>query len=691
MGFQYSPYAALLLVAAATTTILSWYALRRRQQPQAFTLGLMTAALSWWSLFYALHISGADLETQHLFNRLKYIGVMAVPPLWLIMALQYTGKEALLTRRNLMLLFLPAALLLPIVLTDHLTHFWWAEIWEGEFNGQPALESRHSLPYYIHIAISYLFVIWGLWLYTRFYLRTQRVYRLQAGLMIIAGAIPLIASMLTQLNLSPLPWGLDSFFFTLSSILIVIAIFRYQFLDIMPVAHQLILEQIPDGVIVVDASGRVVDANPAARTLLDLNAEPVVGQALTGAMHNPEIGKTLRTLIESGEDRAQSCDIRLGGRVLTVRATELPRQSGEEMGQIILLRDVTERIQAQTRLEEMYRQTKAERERLALTIGTVNNAIVLLDAQGQILESNPAADQILRARHQAQFPQDLQEVLDQVRETGQAVQAQINIGQSSFQVAAALVPNPGIGADANNPGLVMSMHDVTHLRQLAQLKDDFVSTVSHDLRAPLTSILGYAQIAQSEHGSEERRSQAIERIEMAAQRMSYLISDLLDLATLEAGLEHESWQVDLNELVTEAIEDLEGAALARGIRLQSDLENHPPLIGDPRLLTQVWRNLIGNAIKYTEQGTVTVRVRAEDQYVRGEVIDTGIGISPSDLPYVFDKFYRSKRPYAQGVSGTGLGLALVKSIIEKHDGRIWVESQLGNGSRFIFQLPVAWE
>jgi hypothetical protein len=147
MSFQYSPYAIPLFLAAAMTIVLARYALRRRQQPEALTLGILAMALSWWSLFYALNISGADLATQHLFNRLKYIGVMVVPPLWLVLALQYTQHQSVLTRRYLILFFLPAALLLPIVLTDHLTHFWWTKIWKGDFNGQPVLRSEHAVPF----------------------------------------------------------------------------------------------------------------------------------------------------------------------------------------------------------------------------------------------------------------------------------------------------------------------------------------------------------------------------------------------------------------------------------------------------------------------------------------------------------------------------------------------------------------
>jgi len=683
MNFQYSPYATPLFLAAVMTIALAWYALRRRQQTEALIFALMMIALSWWSLFYALSISGADLETQHFFNRLKYIGVMAVPPLWLILALQYTQHQSTLTRRNLALIFLPATLLLPIVLTDHLTHFWWPEIWLGEFDGLPTLRSTHGALYYAHIALSYLYVIWGLWLYVGLYRRTERIYRFQAGLTIVAAAIPLVASALTQVGLSPFPWGLDSFFFTLSSLLMAVAIFRYRFLDIIPVAQRAIVEQIPEGVIVIDASSRIVDANPVAQAMMGAGKRPIVGQPLAAAVRIAELRQTLLEMTRTGGDQPNKRDVYLGGpdsgRVLSLHITPLSHGVAGPVGQIILLRDISERVAAQQKLEALYRQAEVERERLALTISTASDAIVLLDANGKILASNPSARLILQTKQSDQFPPALQAVLDQAQAAAGVTKGEIEIGEQSFHVAA--VPIAGTG-------LVLTMHDVTHFKQLARLKDEFVSTVSHDLRTPLTSILGYARIAQLEAVPGQSRQDALKRIETVVQRMADLISDLLDLATLEAGVEHESVPVELDKLARKAIEDLEGAALAKGLAIQYELNVHPPVKADPRLVTQMWRNLIDNAIKYTEKGTITIRVKAVGNQVLGQVTDTGVGIAPADIPYVFDKFFRVDRPCMQEISGTGLGLSLVKSIVEKHGGQVWVESELGVGSTFTLTLPL---
>ena len=237
MSLQFSPYAIPLLVAAATSLALAWYALRLRQRPEPLIFGLMMSALCWWSLLYALHICAIPLETQYLLNRLKYIGVLLVTPLWLTLALQHTERRPP-SRWLLFLVFLPAMLLLPFILTDHWTHMWWSDIWQESFNGQTVMRSKHTALYYVHVVTAYAFVVLALWLYVRLYRRRGEVFRRQVLLMVGAVSIPLVANIVTQMGFSPMPWGLDSFFFTVAGAIMAIAIFRYRFLDIVPVASR---------------------------------------------------------------------------------------------------------------------------------------------------------------------------------------------------------------------------------------------------------------------------------------------------------------------------------------------------------------------------------------------------------------------------------------------------------------------
>jgi two-component system phosphate regulon sensor histidine kinase PhoR len=689
MHFQYSPYAIPLFVSTAIIVALAIYALRRRESPEARILGWLMVAVGTWTLFNAISVLGRNLRTQLLFNRLKYLGVMMTPPLWLLLALQYTRHPVMRSRRSRVLIFLPSLLLLLVVLTDGWTHWWWPEVRLSSFNGYPSLWRTHGVIYYVHIAVSYLYILGGLGLYVWFFFSVQAMYRRQAALMVLAGAVPLVASAITNLELVRFPWSLDMFFFTLSGALITVAITQYRFLDIVPVARQAIVEQLSDGVIVVDAQGRVVDANAAAQALVARPDRAFVGHPLLAALR-PSLRKPVAALLAAEPPEALHRDVHLTQadgatpQSLALETTPLYRRQSTRLGQILIVRDITERVAVQQELERLYRRAEAERERLALIISTARDAIVLLGEAGEILAINPAARQVLQAEAgdtAEAFPPPLRLWLDEVHGETHLVETEIKLDAQVFHVAAAPVAGTG---------LVFTMHDITHFKSLAQLKDEFVATVSHDLRSPLTSVLGFAELALHRRAKEEAQEMALKRIVTSARRMNDLINDLLDLAKIEAGITPEELEetVALDDLARVALDDLEGAALEKGITLVRDLDPVPPRPLASRRITQVWRNLIGNAIKYTPSGTVTVRTRSADQAVQGQVEDTGIGIPPADQPYIFDKFYRVQVPQTEDITGTGLGLALVKSIVEQHGGRVRVESAPGEGSTFTFTLPL---
>lgn len=683
MAFHYSPYAVPLFAASILALGLAVYALRRRQPDEALTFGFLMLGIAVWTFFLGLNVSGRNLETQLFFNRLKYLGVSIVPPLWLVLALQYTNRDSFLARRrNVFLIFLPGLLGLLVVLTDAWTHWWWPEVWLNEFNGYPALGRTHGLIYNLSTVVHYLYVLSGLLLYIDFYRRARSVYRLQAGLMLTAAIFPLIASVVYHMGYQPLPWGMDAFAFSLTGIVMAAAIFRYSFLDIVPVARRMVVEQMPDGILVVSAQGRVVDTNPAGLTLLDVEEEDLVGQKLVDVIDSPALREALTEWLATEKDQNYSQDVYVRTspveKVLSLNMTTLSGQQDKPLGNIILVKDITERVAVQRELEYLYQEAEQARERLALIISTASDAIVLLGRQGEILAMNPAAQKILRTETYADFPEELKGLLREAQQTSEVSTTEIEIHKQSFHVTAVPVAATG---------LVFTMHDVTHFKDLARMKDEFVSTVSHDLRSPLTSIIGYASIAQRKSSSEESRTQALQRIEVSAQRMTQLIEDLLSLATLEAGVPPVMERVCIDRLAREAIEDLEGAALRKGLTIIPKLAPVPPILGNPKMLAQAWHNLLSNSIKYTPSGTIIVSTAALDHHVQGVVEDTGIGIPPADLPYIFDKFYRVKNEKTDEIVGTGLGLALVKSIVEIHNGQVWVDSLLDKGSTFGFRLP----
>jgi signal transduction histidine kinase len=192
---------------------------------------------------------------------------------------------------------------------------------------------------------------------------------------------------------------------------------------------------------------------------------------------------------------------------------------------------------------------------------------------------------------------------------------------------------------------------------------------------------------------EETYRERCSRILRSAKQMTELVTDLLDLGKIEAGLEGTGERVDLVRLIEEAVKGLAAAAESKGIAIAVETPPAASVTGVSARLSQVLVNLIGNAIKYTRHGgQVGIAVEAPnppDGLIRVRVTDNGIGIPARDLPHVFDKFYRVSNESTAGISGTGLGLAITKSIVEAHGGRIGVDSTEGTGSRFWVELPGA--
>ena len=239
-------------------------------------------------------------------------------------------------------------------------------------------------------------------------------------------------------------------------------------------------------------------------------------------------------------------------------------------------------------------------------------------------------------------------------------------------------------------GYAVTLQDISNFKEIDRVKTEFVNTVSHDIRSPLTAIWGYTQLLSKVGEINSRQQEFIERIQENINNISDLANSLLELGRIESGLDIFKEDVHLGAIVQQAIEEL-GYLLAerqQEIKFESS-KSIPQIFGDPICLRQVVENLIANAILYTpEEGKITVRLVIEGEQIIFQVIDNGLGIPSTDQPYIFDKFYRASN-IPEKTRGSGLGLAIVKSIVEKHQGRVWVDSQPGAGSCFTVVLPIS--
>jgi len=230
------------------------------------------------------------------------------------------------------------------------------------------------------------------------------------------------------------------------------------------------------------------------------------------------------------------------------------------------------------------------------------------------------------------------------------------------------------------------------LIELDRLRTHFLAIASHDLKAPLAAVQSYLQIILGGFAGEvnDEQRDMLERSSVRIEELLKLINDLLDATRIEAGqIVREMEETSLTEVVEDALENVRSLAEEKGLGLLAEVpEGLPEIMAAPRRLVQVLTNLLNNAVQFTPSGgRITLRVRELDEHLQVEVMDTGIGISPEDMPRMFEEFYRGKGVETKGV---GLGLAIAKKIVEAHEGKIWAESpypESEKGSKFTFTLP----
>lgn len=333
--------------------------------------------------------------------------------------------------------------------------------------------------------------------------------------------------------------------------------------------------------------------------------------------------------------------------------------------------------------------TSIERNRMEAIFTSVQDGVIVVDEEKKVLLINPTAYDAFMFEMQDIKPlgKPVSEVFKQTElldlmanpETQSRAEVPLDNG-CIYSVLAAPVPSIG---------LVITMHDITHIKRLDRIKSEFVGTVSHDLRSPLTAILGYVELIDRVGPVNDIQRDFIRRVQSSVHNITALIDDLLNLGRIESGFDIHKEAVELSGIVNYVLEEIESRTLNKSLKVEKELPPaFPQFFGHPGQIRQMVENLVDNAVKYTpDGGKVRVRGWLEGNQILFQVSDTGLGIPALDLPHIFDKFYRAGNVPPTS-TGTGLGLAIVRSIVESHHGRIWVDSIPGQGTTFTVVLPV---
>jgi PAS domain S-box-containing protein len=340
----------------------------------------------------------------------------------------------------------------------------------------------------------------------------------------------------------------------------------------------------------------------------------------------------------------------------------------------------------------LYMNAEIGRQRLAAILASTPDPVLVIDQQNRLLLSNPAAWRALGLGVEWDEGQPIERViadlplLELIRSSDDRRSVEVTLPDGHVYYATA----SSVAADGHRVGRICILRDITSFKELDALKSEFVATVSHDLRSPLTLMRGYATMLEMVGELNDKQVDYVRKIVSGVESMTRLVGNLLDLGRIEAGVDLQVEMMNVQDLVERVTGALQLQATQKRVQLTAEIQQGVAMVdADQALLQQALNNLVENAIKYTDPGgKVAVRVSPGVDSVIFAVEDTGIGIAPVDIPRLFEKFFRGAQHDGKKLSGSGLGLAIVKSIALRHGGKVWVESLLGKGSTFYVSIPL---
>ncbi|MGB9464005.1 MAG: ATP-binding protein [Candidatus Acidiferrum sp.] len=350
------------------------------------------------------------------------------------------------------------------------------------------------------------------------------------------------------------------------------------------------------------------------------------------------------------------------------------------------------------RLDRTIHTLTEERNLSSAILGSMVEGVAVVNGSERLVFANPGFAEILGLDVPPTSGSALVEVVRQTELVNAVrkvlageprVQSEIVTGTLRLRYFAITVAAVRAG---DTTGAVVVLHDITELRRLERVRRDFVANVSHELRTPLTAIQGFAEtLLAGAIDDPQNRTRFLEIILEHSRRLARLTEDLLMLSKMDAErLELEIRRLSVPQLIESCLETAQHRAAEKDLRISVNMPQHlPDISGDRRRLAEVLQNLLDNAIQYTlPGGQIMLSAEAGETEVVVTVSDTGIGIPQADQPRIFERFYRVDVARSREAGGTGLGLAIAKHLVEVHGGRLWVESEVGQGSQFHFSVPL---
>lgn len=371
-------------------------------------------------------------------------------------------------------------------------------------------------------------------------------------------------------------------------------------------------------------------------------------------------------------------------------------KSKDEIGQL-----AESLMEMSEQLEKKIKAITEDKNKMEAILSSMREGVIVLDKNENILLFNSSLYQMLELRSEKYIGRpfweiisnnEINSILKQTLRKKDSLSGQVSLLHPEariIQIQTALI-NDNQGRLL---GIVGVFHDITNLKKLEKARSEFIANVSHELKTPITSIIGFVETLKNGAVDDlKKRDEFLNIIYSHSQRLNNLLNDILSLSRIEFREIKMNFQpVSIKEILDNAQALYKNKIESKKQSLQVDIASKlPPVLSDPEMITQAFSNLIDNAIKFTpEKGKIIVRAQETDDFIRTDVSDTGIGIEKKHVSRIFERFYRVEKARSREMGGTGLGLAIVKHIVQANKGKIKVKSQSGKGSTFSVFLPTA--
>lgn len=672
----------LLLGVSCFNLWLAVIAVRRKGIQGAVPFAAIMICVSLYAVGDAVQIGSTTLTTYRVGLFVNYVGLVGMPAAQLWFVLAYAGRESFIRRRFGLLLLVEPVIVLTLVVTAPLHDLLWTIT---EFTAAPfaSIDRAFGPMFWVNIVYTYALIFVSYVIIALVGLRRHRRYRIQVGLMLLGGLIPLIASLLWVFSISPLgsvtlfrtsvplSGSVDPtpFAFTVTGVAFTVALFRFDFLKLAPVARHTLVDEMADPIFVVDMDGLVVEVNAAAVELLD-DERSVIGRAATDVVPSYDsIGN-----VGNDSNADVSIESEDGERYFDVSQTSLTDRTGVTIGSLLIYRDVTERHVVEERFQRLIERS--------------SDVVIVMDKDGTITYVSPSVTGILGYEPEEMIgeniidrihPNDQEEIVmelsrraDDYGFVGRYV-ARYRDADDNWRTMEARATN--LLGDPYVEGIVLNSRDVTEQRQRKrQLErqnerlDQFAGIVAHDLRNPLNVASGRAELLKADVDDNET-VESIDDVQRQLRRMEDIIEDALTLA--QAGeMAATTADVDIGELARDAWENVTTGETTLVVETELELQ------GDADRLLNVFENLYRNSVEHNDPTDLIVEVGTLSGTRGFYIEDTGTGIPEDERQKVLQQGYTTSQ------KGTGFGLAIVRDIVRAHGWRLSVSESEEGGARF---------